>query len=112
MDKKYNIFHSHRSPTQEKVLLLSTYLELFLGCSCRPYMFRVVLFFKNLNFSQNIVTYTFTKNGFHVRFDKKVRQTLLQSGVALMYYKVGQVLFQNMGAFCTTREIQYSPWCY
>ena len=53
--------------------------------SCRSSLFRVVPFFTNYNFPQNILTYTFTKNKFHVRFDNKVKQTLLQSGAVLMY---------------------------
>ena len=55
--------------------------------------------------SQNILTDKFTRNEFHVRFDYKVRQTLLQSGASLMYKKVGQVLLQNRSAICTTRKI-------
>ena len=56
-------------------------------------------FFTNYNFSHNVSTCKFTKNEFHVRFDYKVRQTLLQIGAALMCQKVGQVLLQNRPAF-------------
>ena len=57
------------------------------------------VFFTNFNFSQNALTYKFSKNEFHVRFDYKVRQTLLQCGAALIYFEVAQVLLQNRAAF-------------
>ena len=82
----YQISTTYGSPAQEEVILLSVYLELFLGVvSCRSYLFRVVPCFTNYKYSQNILTYTFTKNEFNVKFDYKVRQKLKQSGAALMY---------------------------
>ena len=53
-------------------------------------MLWVVLFLQT-TVLQNVPASKFIKNELHVRLYSKVRQALLQSGAALMYYKVGKV---------------------
>ena len=61
-------------------------------------------------FSQNIFTYTFTKNKFHVRFYYKVRQTLKQR--ANVITKLGS-FFALLGRYNTFHgAINWSKWYY
>ena len=102
--------------TMEEAFLCCTCLELFLGCSLlwfvtpcfvcyalfcllrlvTPSSVCYVLFCVAL-FLRNVLICKFTEKNFLLDF--VTWASLLQSGPALIYYRVGQVLLQNKGAF-------------